>query len=135
MGWLGLRGAHDVKVAMESRRSPAAPARSRVARRKVASYTLSRFLRSQSPPFSHSSAAAFRPAFTACQSPAAMSSLCRICEQLLCNSAQEEHISAGQGMTLQASLCDLVATQCLLYLQGYFVLMTMHRIQTLLSRC
>lgn len=68
-------GAHDVNVAMESRKRVAAPARSRVASRKVASYTLSRFLRSQSPPFSHSSAAAFSPAFTACQSPTAMSSL------------------------------------------------------------
>ena len=68
-------GAHEVKVAMESRKSLAAPARSLVAMRYVASYTLRRFLRSQSPPLTTSSSAAFSPAFTACQSSYAISSL------------------------------------------------------------
>ena len=48
LGSCTLRAAHAVKVAMESRNSRAAVAKSRVASAHSASYTLSRFLRSQS---------------------------------------------------------------------------------------
>ena len=67
--------AHEVKVAIESRNSWAAFLMSRVANRNNASYTLSRFFRSQSPPSATSSLARFKPSLTALQSADAMSIL------------------------------------------------------------
>ena len=72
---LDRKGAHEVKVAIESRNSWAAFLMSRVASRNNASYTLSRFFRSQSPPSATNSLARFKPSLTALQSADAMSIL------------------------------------------------------------
>lgn len=64
--------AHDVNVAMESRNSWAARLKSRVANKKMASYTFSLFFRSQSPPSAISSWALFSLSFNSLHSPAAM---------------------------------------------------------------
>lgn len=63
------------KVAVESRKSSPAFLKSLVTSKKSASYTLSLFLRSQSPPSSHSFLALSICCFTECQSPNAISDL------------------------------------------------------------
>jgi len=63
------------KVAVESKKSSPAFLKSLVTIRKSASYTLSLFLRSQSPPSSHSFLALSICCFTECQSPKAISDL------------------------------------------------------------
>ena len=60
---------------MESRKRVEARLKSRVLIAYSASYTLSRFLRSQSPPSSHCRVALAMLALAACQSPLAMSCL------------------------------------------------------------
>ena len=83
------------KVAVESRKSSPAFLKSLVTIRKSASYTLSLFLRSQSPPSSHSFLALSICCFTECQSPKAISDLPH------CEAAQldntEPHCDAAQA--------------------------------------
>ena len=70
-----LAHTHLVNVEIASSSSSAAGLNCRVAMSSTAWYTLSRFLRSQSPPLAHSAAARSRPALTPRQSPRHRSSL------------------------------------------------------------
>ncbi len=109
-------GAHVEKVAMDSRNRRAASLKLRVARRKTASYTLSRFLRSQSPPSSHSFFALPMPPRTAFQSLLARSSLHQILMTF-----DSKATDAMLVLQISSDICLLeegssgAASNCLLY--------------------
>ena len=97
------------KVAVESRKSSPAFLKSLVTIRKRASYTLSLFFRSQSPPSSHSFLALSICCFTECQSPKAISDLPH------CEAAQLGD-DAVQYNTAQAADIDHITHSCTIVL-------------------